>query len=49
MRALWLVETLRGPGLVVHTYPGWTTRGVESWGPLRGVICHATAGSKMDV
>jgi hypothetical protein len=46
MRALWLPEVLRGAGLTVHEYTGWRTRGVESWGPLRGVICHATAGSR---
>jgi hypothetical protein len=46
MRALWLPETLRGAGLTVHEYTGWKTRGNESWGPLRGVICHATAGSR---
>jgi hypothetical protein len=45
MRALWLPEALRAADLTVHTYSGWQTRGVESWGPLRGVICHATAGS----
>jgi hypothetical protein len=46
MRALWLPEVLRGAGLTVREYTGWKTRGVESWGPLRGVICHATAGSR---
>jgi hypothetical protein len=41
-----LPEALRGAGLTVHIYSGWQTRGNESWGPLRGVICHATAGSR---
>jgi hypothetical protein len=45
MRALWLPEVLRAAGLVVDTYPGWETRGSESWGPIAGVIDHATAGS----
>jgi hypothetical protein len=47
MRTLWLPEVLRGAGLIVHEYPGWRERGSATWGPLRGVICHATAGSRI--
>jgi hypothetical protein len=46
MRLLWLPEVLRAAGLAVSTYPGWETRGSTSWGPLRGIVCHATAGSR---
>lgn len=52
MRVLWLPTVLRKAGLTVHTYPGWQTRGSSRWGeevgfgPLRGVVCHATAGSR---
>ncbi|MBX6748548.1 MAG: N-acetylmuramoyl-L-alanine amidase [Micromonosporaceae bacterium] len=46
MRLLWLPEVLRAAGLAVSTYPGWETRGSSSWGPLRGIVCHATAGAR---
>lgn len=46
MRLLWLADVLRDAGLTVHEYPGWETRGRSDWGPVRGVICHATAGSR---
>lgn len=46
MRLLWLANVLRDAGLTVHEYPGWRTRGSEDWEPTRGVICHATAGSR---
>lgn len=56
MRLLWLPDVLRAAGLVVHEYPGWKTRGSAEWGPdtrnsdwrlpLRGVVCHATAGNR---
>jgi hypothetical protein len=46
MRLLWLPDVLRDAGLTVREYDGWRTRGVDSWGPLRGVVCHATAGSR---
>jgi len=52
MRVLWLADVLRKAGLTVHEYPGWRTRGSDRWGevvgvgPLRGVVCHATAGSR---
>jgi N-acetylmuramoyl-L-alanine amidase. len=46
MRLLWLPEVLRAAGLAVSTYPGWETRGSSTWGPLRGIVCHATAGAR---
>ncbi|ROO51472.1 N-acetylmuramoyl-L-alanine amidase [Micromonospora sp. Llam0] len=44
MRLLWLPEVLRSAGLTVREVDGWRDRGSSSWGPIRGVICHATAG-----
>jgi hypothetical protein len=44
-RLLWLPEVLRAAGLTVHEYDGWRTRGSDSWGPIRGITIHATAGS----
>lgn len=46
MRALWLPGVLRAAGLTVHEVPGWRTRGRDSWGPVRGITCHHTAGSR---
>ena len=42
---MWLPDVLRAAGLDVDMYPGWETRGSESWGPLRGTIEHATASA----
>lgn len=44
-RLLWLADALRAAGLTVHEYQGWRTRGLESFGPVRGIVCHGTAGS----
>lgn len=44
MRLLWLADVLRAAGLTVHEYDGWRTRGLSTLGPVRGVICHGTAG-----
>ena len=46
MRALWLPTVLRNAGLTVHEVSGWKTRGADSWGPIRGITCHHTAGSR---
>lgn len=46
MRALWLAQVLRGAGLTVHEVSGWKTRGKDTWGPVRGITCHHTAGSR---
>ena len=47
MRLLWLPDALRAAGLTVNLYDGWEARGASTWGPLRGVVCHATAGSRL--
>lgn len=46
MRVTWLPDVLRRAGLTVHEVSGWRSRGADSYGPLRGIICHATAGSR---
>lgn len=46
MRATWLPDVLRAAGLTVREVSGWRSRGSDSWGPIRGVTCHATAGSR---
>lgn len=46
MRTLWLPTVLRAAGLTVHEVSGWKTRGADSFGPVRGVTCHHTAGSR---
>lgn len=45
MRLLWLPEVLRNAGLVCHEYPDWRTRGVDTFGPVRGIVCHGTGSS----
>jgi hypothetical protein len=42
-RLLWLADVLRGAGVQVVEVDGWRTRGREDWGPIRGVVYHATA------
>jgi N-acetyl-anhydromuramyl-L-alanine amidase AmpD len=42
----WLPQVLLDAGLKVAEQPGWPTRGRGEIGPVRGVICHHTAGSK---
>lgn len=44
-RLLWLPEVLRAAGLTVREVDGWRTRGSSTYEP-RGIICHATAGSR---
>lgn len=46
MRYTWLAQVLRGAGLTVHEHPGWKTRGADTFGPVRGITIHHTAGSK---
>ena len=41
----WLPEVLEGAGLKVAEQPGWRTRGRSEMGPVKGVICHHTAGA----
>lgn len=42
----WLPQVLLDAGLRVAEQPGWKTRGHGDVGPIRGVICHHTAGAK---
>lgn len=44
-RLLWLADCLRAAGLTVHEYPGWRTRGADTFGPVSGIVCHGTGGS----
>lgn len=46
MRLHWLPQVLRAAGLTVHEVPGWKTRGADAFGPVRGITCHHTAGSR---
>ncbi|MBV9756129.1 MAG: N-acetylmuramoyl-L-alanine amidase [Alphaproteobacteria bacterium] len=40
----WLAEVLEAAGLKVAELPDWRTRGRGEMGPVKGVICHHTAG-----
>jgi len=40
----WLADVLRKAGLKVAEQPGWQTRGNGDVGPIKGVMCHHTAG-----
>lgn len=46
MRYTWLASVLRSAGLTVHEVSGWKTRGADTYGPVRGITCHHTAGSR---
>jgi hypothetical protein len=46
MRYTWLADVLRAAGLTVHEVSGWRTRGASSFGPVRGITVHHTAGSR---
>ncbi len=41
---VWLPDVLKDAGLKVAEVPGWETRGRSEMGPVRGVMCHHTAG-----
>ena len=41
----WLPDVLKDAGLNVAEVTGWKTRGRGEVGPIKGVICHHTAGS----
>lgn len=43
-RLLWLPKVLKDAGLKVAEVDGWKTRGRDDFGPVKGVICHHTAG-----
>lgn len=41
----WLADCLREAGCVVSEVPGWEHRTIPGpWGPIKGVLCHHTAG-----
>ena len=42
----WLAQVLLDAGLKVAEQPGWKERGRGEIGPIKGVICHHTAGPK---
>lgn len=42
----WLAQVLLDSGLRVAEQPSWKDRGRGEIGPIKGVICHHTAGSK---
>ena len=42
----WLPQVLGTAGLKVALQPGWESRGRGDVGPLRGVVCHHTAGPR---
>lgn len=46
MRYTWLASVLRDAGLTVNEVDGWKTRGADTFGPVRGITCHHTAGSR---
>lgn len=44
---IWLADALRAAGCKVVELGGWKTRGRPGpFGPVKGVLCHHTAGSK---
>jgi hypothetical protein len=43
---LWIRQALLDAQVKVATVDGWDTRGNGDMGPVRGVICHHTAGSR---
>ncbi|NJP33677.1 peptidoglycan recognition protein family protein [Micromonospora thermarum] len=45
-RLLWLPAVLRAAGLTVHEVDGWEGRGAGTFGPVVGVQCHETRGSR---
>ena len=42
----WLTQVLSNAGLKVAEQPGWKDRGRGDVGPIKGVICHHTAGRR---
>lgn len=45
MRALFVPDILSAAGLQVELYPGWESRGSNTFGPVVGIVCHGTGGS----
>ena len=47
MNAIWLASVLEHAGCKVNELAGWQTRGRPGpFGPIRGILCHDTAGPK---
>lgn len=44
--ASWLAGALRAAGCKTVELAGWQTRGRAEMGPVKGVLCHHTAGSR---
>jgi hypothetical protein len=44
--AIWLADVLRAAGCKVNEIAGWESRGRAEMGPVKGVLCHHTAGPK---
>jgi peptidoglycan hydrolase-like protein with peptidoglycan-binding domain len=42
----WLAQVLLNAGLKVAEQPGWKDRGRGDVGPIKGVVCHHTAGPR---
>lgn len=48
MNAIWLAEVLTTAGCKIDELAGWQARGRPgAFGPVKGVLCHHTAGSKV--
>jgi hypothetical protein len=46
--ATWLASALRGAGCKVTELAGWQTRGRPgAFGPVKGILCHHTAGPRV--
>lgn len=43
---VWLARVLLDAGLKISEVPGWLNRGLGDVGPIKGVICHHTAGGR---
>ena len=39
-----MAKVLKDAGLKVAEQPGWKTRGKTNFGPVKGIVCHHTAG-----
>jgi hypothetical protein len=44
--AIWLAPVLRASGCTVVEIAGWQSRGRAEMGPVKGCLCHHTAGSR---
>jgi hypothetical protein len=46
MKLTWLLDILKAAGLKVAPVDGWELRGRGEMSPVRGILCHHTAGPK---